>query len=95
MFRLTLWVHQTYLEMADDLATDGTVETDAGYFASSTSSAIEINNNSIGLVSGTSGRQIHALFNSQSLVNAGDILEALVRQLQTPILQAYLVFILS
>jgi len=49
-----------------------------GYFASSTSSAIEINNNSIGLVSGGSGRQIHALFNSQSLINAGDVLETSV-----------------
>lgn len=59
----------------DNLAADGTAETDMNYFASSTSSAIEINNNSIGLVSGSLGRQIHGLFNSQSLTNAGDILE--------------------
>ena len=59
----------------DDLAADGTVDTDMGYFASSTSSAIEINDSSIGLVSGSSGRQIHGLFNSQSLANTGDILE--------------------
>jgi len=59
----------------DNLVVDGTEETDVDYFASSTSNAIEINNNSIGLVSGSSGRQIHGLFDSQSLVNAGDILQ--------------------
>ncbi len=59
----------------DDLAVDGTAETDMSYFASSTSSAIEINSNSIGLVSGTSGRQIHGLFDSQTLTTAGDELE--------------------
>ena len=62
----------------DDLAADGTAETDMDYFASSTSSAIEINSNSIGLVSGSSGRQIHGLFDSQSLANAGDILRTSV-----------------
>ena len=62
----------------DNLADDGTAETDMDYFASSTSSAIEINTNSIGLVSGSSGRQIHGLFNSQTLANAGDILETSV-----------------
>jgi len=59
----------------DNLVIDGTVETDIDYFASSTSNAIEINNNSIGLVSGTSSRQIHGLFDTQTLANAGDILE--------------------
>lgn len=62
----------------DNLAVDGTAETDMGYFASSTSSAIEFNANSIGLVSGTSGRQIHGLFDSQTLANAGDTLETSV-----------------
>jgi len=62
----------------DNLAADGTAETDIDYFASSTSSAIEINNNSIGLVSGSSGRQIHGLFDSQTLANAGDVLETSV-----------------
>lgn len=62
----------------DNLAADGTAETDMDYFASSNSSAIEINNNSIGLVSGSSGRQIHGLFNSQTLVTAGDVLETSV-----------------
>ena len=59
----------------DNLAVDGTLETDIDYFASSTANAIEINDNSIGLVSGSSGRQIHGLFNSQTLANSGDILE--------------------
>ena len=62
----------------DNLAGDGTVETDTDYFASSTSNAIEFNANSIGLVSGTSSRQIHGLFDSQSLANAGDVLETSV-----------------
>jgi len=62
----------------DNLAADGTSETDANYFASSASSAIEFNADSIGLVSGTSSRQIHALFDSQSLSNAGDVLKTSV-----------------
>jgi hypothetical protein len=60
----------------DDLATDGTAATDAMYFGSSTSGAIEINANSVGLVSGSSSRQIHALFPTQTLSNAGDVLNA-------------------
>lgn len=60
----------------DNYADDGTAETDVDFFASSTSSAIEINNNSIGLVSGSSGRQIHGLFDTQNLAKAGDMLEA-------------------
>ncbi|MEM0926532.1 MAG: hypothetical protein AAGJ83_10880 [Planctomycetota bacterium] len=59
----------------DNFAVDGTVTTDADYFASSTSSAIEFNANSIGLVSGSSGRQIHALFDTVTL-NQGDSLSA-------------------
>lgn len=58
----------------DDLATDGTATTDAMYFGSSTSGAIELNANSVGLVSGSSSRQIHALFPTQTLTNAGDTL---------------------
>lgn len=62
----------------DDFANDGTVTTDASYFGSSASSAIEFNTNSIGLVSGTSGRQIHALFETQTLAEAGDSLKATI-----------------
>lgn len=58
----------------DDLASDGTANTDAMYFGSSTSGAIEVNANSVGLVSGSSSRQIHALFPTQTLSNAGDAL---------------------
>ena len=44
----------------DDFAVDGTSTTDAKYFGSSGSNAIEVNPNSIGLVSGSSGRQKQA-----------------------------------
>lgn len=64
--------------VGDDFATDGTGATDAAYYASSSSSAIEINSNSVGLVSGSSGRQIHALFATQTLANAGDSIVATI-----------------
>lgn len=64
--------------VADDFANDGTGMTDADYYASSNSSAIEINANSIGLVSGGSGRQMHALFATQTLANAGDSITATI-----------------
>ncbi|MBB6428392.1 PEP-CTERM sorting domain-containing protein [Algisphaera agarilytica] len=51
----------------DNFAVDGTVSTDAAYFGSSSSTAIEFNANSIGLVTGPSGRQMHALFDTVSL----------------------------
>ena len=60
----------------DDLATDGTSETDASYFGSSGSNAIEINANSVGLVTGSSGRQVHTLFPTQTLSNTGDAVTA-------------------
>jgi hypothetical protein len=60
----------------DNFAVDGTAVTDADYYGSSTSNAIEFNSNSIGLVSGSSGRQIHALFATQTLAAAGDKLTA-------------------
>jgi len=62
----------------DDFAADGTVTTDAMYFGSSNSSAAEINANSIGLVSGSSGRQMHAIFPTQTLGFVGDALKATV-----------------
>jgi len=62
----------------DKLERDGTADTDISYFSSSTSNAIEINNNSVGLVSGSSSRQIHGLFSTQTLANAGDVLETSV-----------------
>lgn len=63
------------LVVDDNFAVDGTVTTDADYYGSSTSGAIEVNANSIGLVSGTSGRQMHALFSTVTL-NQGDSLVA-------------------
>ena len=62
----------------DNFAIDGTAVTDASYFGSSSTSAIEINTNSIGLVSGPSSRQIHGLFETQTLASPGDTLEAVI-----------------
>ena len=70
-----------FAEVVNDVfAVDGTDSTitDAGYFASSNSSAIEFNVDTIGLVSGSSSRQIHALFETQTLAAAGDFLEATI-----------------
>lgn len=65
---------QTTTTIVDDnYAVDGTATIDAAYFGSSTSGAIETNINSFGLVSGTSGRQIHAIFPEQTL-DVGDTL---------------------
>lgn len=63
------------LVVDDNFAVDGTVTTDADYYGSSTSGAVEFNANSIGLVSGSSGRQMHALFDTVTL-NQGDSLVA-------------------
>jgi hypothetical protein len=63
------------LVVADDFATDGTAATDASYYGSSGSNAIETNSNSIGLVTGSSGRQLHSVFDTQTLGEAGDKLE--------------------
>ncbi|MEO1497703.1 MAG: hypothetical protein AAFV43_11195 [Planctomycetota bacterium] len=64
--------------IVDDSFADGdraaTGPLQADFFASSTSNAIESNAGSVGLVSGGSGRQIHALFPTQTLANAGDTL---------------------
>lgn len=64
--------------VGDDMAVDGTASLDAAYFGSSTASAIEIGPNSVGLNSGSSGRQIHALFATQTLANAGDSIVATI-----------------
>ncbi|MEO0529401.1 MAG: hypothetical protein AAF266_02365 [Planctomycetota bacterium] len=55
-----------------DRAATGPLQAD--FFASSNSNAIESNAGSIGLVSGSSGRQIHGLFPTQTLAAAGDTL---------------------
>lgn len=58
-----------------DRAANGPLEGD--FYASSTSSAIESNAGSIGLVSGSSGRQIHGFFPTQTLANTGDTLNTI------------------
>ena len=59
-------------------------DTEIAFFSTSNSSAIEDNADdganiaTVGLVSGTSGRQIHAVFQSQTLATAGDSVAAYV-----------------
>lgn len=53
-----------------DRANTGALQGD--FYGSSTSGAIESNAGSIGLVSGSSGRQIHGLFPTVTLANTGD-----------------------
>lgn len=64
--------------IVDDSFADGdraaTGPLQADFYASSNSNAIESNLGSVGLVSGSSGRQIHALFTTQTLANTGDTL---------------------
>lgn len=64
--------------IVDDSFADGdranTGPLQADFFASSNSNAIESNVGSVGLVSGSSGRQIHGLFPTQTLANTGDTL---------------------
>jgi hypothetical protein len=64
--------------IVDDSFADGdraaTGPLQADFYASSNSNAIESNVGSIGLVSGSSGRQIHGIFPTQTLANSGDTL---------------------
>lgn len=68
--------------IVDDSFADGsrfvTGPLQADFYGSSTSGAIESNVGSIGLVSGSSGRQIHGLFSTVTLANAGDSVKASV-----------------
>ena len=68
---------QTTVIVNDSFA-DGTRTNDgplqADYYTSSSTSAIEVSTGSLGLVSGTSGRGIHAIFPEQTLSTAGDML---------------------
>ncbi len=80
----------TYGTIIDDSFSDGDrsvtgnsgSDMEAAFYSTSTSSAIEddaddgIGAGIIGLVSGTSGRQIHAVFPSQTLATAGDTITA-------------------
>jgi len=62
--------------VSDDFVTNGTAGAETSYFSSNSGSAIEFNTDSIGLVSGSSGRQIHSLFPTQSLDQIGDTIRA-------------------
>ena len=57
----------------DNFAADGTASTDAQYFTSTAGSlAVEINPNSVGLVTGTAGRPMHGIFPAVTLTDVGD-----------------------
>jgi hypothetical protein len=57
----------------DNVAVDGTASLDAQYFTSTAGTqAVEINPNSVGLVSGTSGRPMHGIFPAVTLTDVGD-----------------------
>ena len=66
-----------------DRSDTGTEAAEADWFGSSNANAIESNAGSVGLVSGSSGRQIHAIFDTISLNNVGDHL-CLSLTFQTP-----------
>jgi len=51
---------------------ESNANTDADYFGSSGTNALEFGADFVGLVSGSSGRTIHALFPSQTLAAIGD-----------------------
>ena len=55
---------------------DGADPLDANWWTSSASSGIEVAPGSLGMVSGTAGRGIHAIFPTQTLANIGDSLTA-------------------
>ena len=68
--------------IVDDIFADGSAAAtgplEADFFGSSTASAVESNAGSVGLVSGTSGRQLHAIFPTQTLATAGDYVQSTV-----------------
>ncbi len=55
---------------------DGADLLDANWWTSASSNGIEVATGSLGMVTGTSGRGIHAIFPTQQLANAGDSLKA-------------------
>ena len=68
--------------IVDDVFADGSAAAtgplQADFFGSSSASAVESNAGSLGLVSGTSGRQAHAIFPTQTLATAGDYVQSTV-----------------
>lgn len=61
---------------ADGGRNDGADPLDANWWTSAASAGIEVSPGSLGLVTGTSGRGIHAIFPTQTLANVGDKLIA-------------------
>jgi hypothetical protein len=61
---------------ADGGRTDGVDPLDANWWTSTASNAIEVSTGSLGLVTGTSGRGIHATYTPQTLTNVGDSIKA-------------------
>ena len=55
---------------------DGADLLDANWWTSANASGIEVSAGSLGMVTGTSGRGIHAIFPTQTLANDGDSLKA-------------------
>lgn len=77
---LSLSVNAQLVDIVNDSFSDGDravtgmsgSDLEAGFFNTSSSAGIESNASTVGLVSGTSGRQIHAYFPTQTLNTAGD-----------------------
>lgn len=77
---LSLSANAQLVDIVNDSFTDGDravtgmsgSDLEAGFFNTSSSAGIESNAATVGLVSGTSGRQIHAYFPTQTLNSAGD-----------------------
>ncbi len=61
---------------ADGGRNDGADPLDANWWTSAAAAGIEVSPGSMGLVTGTSGRGIHAIFPTQTLANVGDKLIA-------------------
>jgi len=61
---------------ADGGRDDGADPQDANWWTSASSSGIEVSVGSLGMVTGSSGRGIHAIFPTQNLANVGDKLVA-------------------
>jgi hypothetical protein len=61
---------------ADGGKTDGADPLDTNWWTSASSAGIEVSTGSLGMVTGTSGRGIHAVFPTQTLANIGDKLTA-------------------
>jgi len=71
-FSFAAHAQTTTVVIDDDYVANGTATAGVSFFGSSGSNAIETNTDSFGLVSGTSGRTMHGLFETQTLASIGD-----------------------